>query len=215
MLVSIAERKPRAPSAPDTKQAKHRAKVRSAWISFAGRIVAQILGAAATVGFALVVLGSESTPPDAASAVTVPSPSHAGHPQLARPTVAVLPFQTYAVTADHNHMAGAITDLLVTELAQQKEIGVTSLTSTMRYRGASATVPEIGQQLGASHIVEGSVAVASGRARVIAQLIDAASDKHLWARSYETTVDDALELERRIAGEIARDVTRALEEGVR
>jgi TolB-like protein len=101
-------------------------------------------------------------------------------------------------------------DLLVTQLATGSDLKVASATSAMRFHGGPATVPEIGRQLGVSHIVEGSVAISGGRARIVAQLIDAASDQHVWARSYETTVDDALALENRMAAEIARDVLNAL-----
>jgi TolB-like protein len=210
MLVSIADHAEQAKGSPDTQQAKRRAKVRSAWISFAGRIVAQIVGAAATVGFALVVLQSAPAVRKEEPTRAAPAAVATERPVVLRPTVAVLPFQTYAGTSERNHVAGAITDLLVTRLAQNSAITVTSLTSTMRFQGAPATVPEIGRQLGATHVVEGSITMAGNRARVIAQLIDASTDHHVWAKSYETTMDNALSLERRMAEQIARDLTGAL-----
>jgi TolB-like protein len=210
MLVSIEKPPDDARRAPDTKLAKRRAKVRSAWISFAGRIVAQILGAAATVGFALIVLHGEPASKRVESAA-VPSPSAGvARPLTSRPTVAVLPFHAYAATSEHDHIAAAITDLLVTDLARTGNISVTSLTSTLRYQKQPARVPEIGRELGATHIVEGSITVANGHARVIAQLIDAATDQHVWAASYETPVDNVLALERRVADQIATELAKAL-----
>jgi TolB-like protein len=218
MLVSFSEHvDTQTDRAVGTRLAKRRAKVRSAWISFAGRIVAQILGAAATVGFALIVLGRNVPASDGNDVAFAGTPVAIGlsGPVAGRPTVAVLPFHTFAATPDHDHMAGALTDLLVSELAQQNEISVTSATSSMRFQGGLATVPEIGRQLGVTHIVEGSITVASGRARVIAQLIDAGSDRHVWARSYETTLDDALAVESRVAKEIAGEVRGLLIAGPR
>jgi TolB-like protein len=213
MLVSIAKHAETSMGrGTDSKLEKRKAKVRSAWISFAGRIVAQILGAAATVGFALIVL--HRAPVAQSEPIAAPVPVQRGSATVptatAGPMVAVLPFQTYAATRDYDHIAGAMADLLVTQLATGSDLKVASATSAMRFHGGPATVPEIGRQLGVSHIVEGSVAISGGRARIVAQLIDAASDQHVWARSYETTVDDALALENRMAAEIARDVLNAL-----
>ena len=210
MLVSIADHAEQAKRSPDTQQAKRRAKVRSAWISFAGRIVAQIVGAAATVGFALVVLQSEPAATNGGPVSAAPAATTAERPVGSKPTVAVLPFQTYAGTDDRDHVAGAITDLLVTKLAHNNAITVTSLTSTMRFQSAPATVPEIGRQLGATHVVEGSIAMVGNRARVIAQLIDARTDHHVWAESYETTMDNALLFEQRITDQISKDIAAAL-----
>jgi TolB-like protein len=192
-----------------TKVAKRKAKVRSAWISFAGRIVAQIVGAAATVAFALVVLHREPATHGVAVASAMPRTPLAPT-SGSRPSVAVLPFQIYAASAEHNHIAGAITDLLVTDLAAGDELRVTSATSTLRYRTVSETVPEIARQLGVSHIVEGSIAVDRGRARINAQLIDAVSDQHVWARSYDAPLDDVLGMQERIAADVAQAVRVAL-----
>ncbi len=207
MLVSLAESQTARDAA--TKVAKRKAKVRSAWISFAGRIVAQIVGAAATVAFALVVLDREPAAHGIAAAGAMPRTPTAASP-ASRPTIAVLPFQTYAASAEHNHFAGAITDLLVTDLALGDDLRVTSATSTLRYRTVSETVPEIGRQLGVSHIVEGSIAVDHGHARINVQLIDAVSDQHVWARSYDAPLDDVLAMQERIAADAAQEVRRVL-----
>ena len=181
----------------DVKRAKRKAKLRSAWISFAGRIVAQIVGASATVIFALVVLHREPTAHGVVAAKGVP-------------TVAVLPFPVYAASTDYNHIAGAMTDLLVTDLAIGGDLRVASTTSTLRYRGNPIPVQEIAKQLGVTHIVEGSIAIDQGRARINAQLIDAASDQHVWAKSYDTTLGDTLAMQERAAAQIAAEVRNEL-----
>jgi TolB-like protein len=210
MLVSLPKAgASQTPHDAAIKVAKRKAKVRSAWISFAGRIVAQIVGAAATVTFALVVLNREPAAPGVAADNAMPRTPIAV-PTETRPTIAVLPFQTFAASAGHDHVAGAIADLLVTDLALGDQLRVASATSTLRYRTVSATVPEIGRQLGVSYIVEGSLTVDRGQARVNAQLIDTATDQHVWARSFDAPLDDVLAVQERIAADVAQEVRRAL-----
>jgi TolB-like protein len=200
MLVSLSKPEPAANGGVDIKRAKRKAKIRSAWISFAGRIVAQIVGAAATVVFALVVLHRE---PSAHGVVSAKG----------APIVAVLPFHVYAATPAYDHVADAMTDLLVTDLAAGNELRVASTTSTLRYRTNTPSVPEIAKQLGVSHIVEGSIAIDHGRARVNAQLVDASSDQHVWAKSFDVSLDDTLAVQQdaaeRIAGEVRHALARA------
>lgn len=191
-----------APSGAQKAGVKRKAKVRSAWISFAGRIVAQLVGAVATVGFALVIL---QKPAADAPANTVERPH-------ARPaTIAVLPFSVFAAEGTHDHLADALTDVLVTDLARAGGMSVVSSTSSMRYKGHSLALGDIAGQLGVSYIVEGSLAIAGQRARINAQLIDASSDAHLWARSYERSIDDILGFQDAVAADITREVQGVLE----
>jgi TolB-like protein len=211
MLVTVPKLAERPAPPADHGSNKRKAKVRSAWISFAGRIVAQILGAAATVGFALVVFNGQ---PEKSGSIAEARPAQSARTGTTagtnRPTVAVLPFHVYASATEHTHIAGGLTDLLVTELANGGRLSVTSTTSSMRFQSPASTLPEIGRQLGVSHIVEGSITIAGKRARINAQLIDAASDQHVWARSYDAQLDDVLALEASLASEIAREVRAAL-----
>src|SRR5262245_41548810 len=105
MLVSIEKPPEDARRALDTKLAKRRAKVRSAWTSFAGRIVAQVLGAAATVGFALIVLHGESASKTVETGAVRSRGASVPRALSSRPTVAVLPFHAYAATSEHDHIA--------------------------------------------------------------------------------------------------------------
>lgn len=77
----------------------------------------------------------------------------------------------------------------------------------MHYKGQRKTVPEIAQELGADLIVEGSVTKVGDRVRITAQLIDGQRDEHLWARSYDHRVRDALVLQTEVAAAIAGEVT--------
>ncbi|GMR22694.1 MAG: hypothetical protein BMS9Abin37_1062 [Acidobacteriota bacterium] len=91
-----------------------------------------------------------------------------------------------------------------------------SRTSVMRYKDSAKSAPEIAKELGVDALIEGSVLISGGRVRITAQLIDSATDQHLWAQSYEQELEDVLTLQReialRIAGEVDASLTPAEEE---
>jgi hypothetical protein len=99
-----------------------------------------------------------------------------------------------------------MTEALIAELAQLKGVRVISRTSSMRYRGSRQALPEIARELGVTHIIEGSVARDKARVRVTAQLIEAASDRHIWAESYDRQDRDVLGIQAEVATAIAREV---------
>ena len=125
-------------------------------------------------------------------------------------SLAVLPLENFSHDPQQQYFADAMTDELITRLAQLGVVRVISRTSAVRFRGATLALPEIARQLGVDAIVEGSVAQSGGRVRITAQLMRAATDEHLWARSYEREIGDALTLQDEVAGEIAREVGGAL-----
>jgi TolB-like protein len=126
--------------------------------------------------------------------------------------IAVLPFENYSGDARHDHFADALTEGLVSELSQMASLRVVSRTSSMQYRGARRPVPEIGRELGVDLLVEGSFVRDGERLRVIAQLIDARRDEHLWAASYRRAALGAVALQDELAMAIAKDVERTLKE---
>ena len=81
----------------------------------------------------------------------------------------------------------------------------------MRYRGAHKPLPEIARELGATHLVEGSLVTGAGRIRVSAQLIEAASDRHLWAHSYDRPARDVLTVQAEVAHTIAQEIGTIIE----
>jgi hypothetical protein len=99
-----------------------------------------------------------------------------------------------------------MTEALIAELAQIRALRVISRTSAMRYKGTQKLLPEIARELEVDAVVEGSVLRSEGRVRITAQLVDAATDRHLWAESYEREVEDVLALQREVAGAIVREV---------
>ena len=196
------------PEEADKKKKKKKAKVRSAWISFVGRIVAQVIGAAATVALGLAIAGrirERETPP----AAPPPSP-RAAVPRPSELSLVVLPLENLSGRKEEDYFADGMTEALITDLAQMRGIRVISRTSSMRYKGHARSMPEIADELGVQLVIEGSVAQAGENVRVTAQLIDARRDAHLWARSYDRRRGDVLALQGEIATAIAREVKGAL-----
>lgn len=124
--------------------------------------------------------------------------------------LAVLPFQNLSGDAGREYFVDGMTDALIAELAQVRALRVISRTSVMAYKTTRKPLPEIARELSVDVVVEGSAVVTAGRARITAQLIDAATDRHLWARSYECDPADILDVQRRVAQEITREVKVAV-----
>jgi TolB-like protein len=201
-----------------TPPKKKKNKVRTVWISFLGRITAQIAGAIASVALGLIFLdkynGHAAKAAAASEAAATARSSRLAGSHAAKHSgnlaLAVLPLQNYSADAGHAYFADGITEALITDLAQIKGLRVTSRTSSMAYKGVAKPLPEIARELAVDLILEGSVVCQGGRARVTAQLIDADTDQHLWARSYDRPVRDLLTLEAAVAGMIAKEVNAAV-----
>src|SRR5437879_4343823 len=103
-----------------------------------------------------------------------------------------------------------MTDELITDLAKAGGLRVISHTSVERYKDTKRSLPEIARELGVDAVVEGTVMRSGNRVRITAQLIEARSDRHLWADSYERDVLDVLGLQADVAQRIAREVGTSL-----
>lgn len=123
----------------------------------------------------------------------------AGRPPTA---LAVLPMRNLSGDPGQDHVSDGLTDALITRLAEMGRIPVISMTSAMAYKDVDRPIGEIAGALGVSHVVQGSVLRNDDRVRVSAQLVDAESDRHLWARSYERPFTDALAVQAIIAEDI-------------
>jgi len=118
-------------------------------------------------------------------------------------SLAVLPFQNLSGDSSKDYFADGLTDELTTDLAEQTKIRVVSRSSVMRYKESRKPLPEIAKELKVDAIVEGSVSLSEQRVRITAQLIDAASDRHLWAHSYERDRKDLFAIQSEVAATIA------------
>src|SRR5262249_9883968 len=107
---------------------------------------------------------------------------------------------------EQEYFAAGMTDALITDLAKIHALRVISRTSIVQYKGKGRLVPEIAQELKVDAIVEGTVMRSGDRVRITAQLIDARTDRHLWAETYERDLRDVLALQDDVAKAIAREV---------
>ena len=158
--------------------------------------------AALAVGVALAVLGvglAVRRPWRHASTAAATAPAYAA-------SVAVLPFETIGGGPQDEYFSDGMTDEIITQLAQIRDLKVISRTSVVALKSSHLTLSRIADTLGVDHVLEGSARRAGGRVRVNAQLIAAKTDAHLWARTYERDLKDVF----RVQEEIAADVSRAL-----
>jgi TolB-like protein len=118
-------------------------------------------------------------------------------------SIAVLPFENLSEDKGNAYFADGIQDEILTALAKIGDLKVISRTSTRKYASAPDNLPEIARQLGVATILEGSVQKAGERVRIIVQLIEAAGDNHIWAQTYDRTLDDVFGVESEVAQKIA------------
>ncbi|PYI99058.1 MAG: hypothetical protein DME98_02125 [Verrucomicrobia bacterium] len=151
------------------------------------------------------------TPSRAVTSAVSPSVTSNGSFPIPEKSVAVLPFDNLSKEKENLYFADGVQDEILTDLARVADLKVISRTSTMQYKtGAPRNLREIGQQLGVTHVVEGSVQRAANRVRVNAQLIDARSDQQLWAQTYDRDLADVFAIQSEIATAIARQLQAKL-----
>jgi serine/threonine protein kinase/TolB-like protein/predicted negative regulator of RcsB-dependent stress response len=121
-------------------------------------------------------------------------------------SLAVLPLANLSGDPEQEYFADGMTEALITDLAQIRALRVISRTSAMQYRAAKKPLPQIARELNVDGIVEGSVQRSGDRVKVSVQLVDGASDRHLWAETYERDTKDVLRLESELARAIAREI---------
>jgi TolB-like protein/Tfp pilus assembly protein PilF len=119
-------------------------------------------------------------------------------------SIAVLPFDNLSRDPDNAFFTDGVQDEILTDLARIADLKVISRTSVMQYKtGVPRNLREIGQQLGVAHLLEGSVQRSANKVRVNAQLIDARTDAHLWAQTYDRDLADVFAIQSEIAKTIA------------
>jgi len=151
-----------------------------------------VIGAA--ISIALFFLGRYTAGSKIAAAVPNDIPSK---------SIAVLPFDSLSEDKSNAYFAEGVQDEILTRLAKVADLKVISRTSTQRFKSAPSDLREIAKQLGVAHILEGSVQKASDQVRVNVQLINAMTDAHLWADTYDRKLTDIFAVESEIAKTIA------------
>jgi TolB-like protein/Tfp pilus assembly protein PilF len=125
-------------------------------------------------------------------------------------SIAVLPLMNLSNDPNQQFFADGVTDELITNLAQISSLRVISHTSAMAYLGTHKSAPQIARELGVDALVEGSVVRSGNRVRITTQLIHAASDRHLWAHSYDRELSDVLTVQGEVTREIAASISLRL-----
>jgi TolB-like protein/Flp pilus assembly protein TadD len=126
-------------------------------------------------------------------------------------SIAVLPFENLSDERENAYFADGVQSEILTALAKIADLKVISRTSVIVYKaGNPRNLREVAQQLGVAQVLEGSVQRAGGKVRVNAQLIDARTDKHLWARSYDRDLADVFAIETEVAQAIANELQAKL-----
>jgi TolB-like protein/DNA-binding winged helix-turn-helix (wHTH) protein/Tfp pilus assembly protein PilF len=175
-----------APSVPETSSRTERGHRRPAWLGGA-------VAAAAVVGLLIAF---------------APALRRRARPDEHAPirSLAVLPLANLTGDPAQEYFSDGMTDALITNLASLPALRVISRQSVMRYKGSAKPLPEIARELGVEGVVEGSVVRSGGRVRITAQLIHAATDRHVWARSYERPLEDVLALQGELSRAIAEEI---------
>jgi serine/threonine-protein kinase len=132
------------------------------------------------------------------------APKGAPNPQIR--SLAVLPLENLSGDPAQEYIADGMTDALIGDLSMIGALRVISRTSAMRYKGAKKSLPQIASELGVDAVVEGSVQRFGDRVSVRAQLVHAATERHLWGARYERDLGDVLWLQSEVAQAIAREI---------
>lgn len=147
--------------------------------------------------WAIVNYRAASKPAEQTGAETVPAAIH---------SLAVLPLENLSGDKEQDYFADGMTDALTTGLAQIGSLRVISRTSAMQFKGSKERLPQLGRDLQVDAVVEGTVVRGENGVRITVQLIEASSDRHLWANSYERSLKDVLVLQDQIARDVAEQI---------
>jgi adenylate cyclase len=120
--------------------------------------------------------------------------------------IAILPFANLSADPNDRYFADGMTEELISTVSRIGELSVISRTSVMRYKDTVMPIGDIGRELSAGSLLEGSIRKMGNKVRITTQLIDAKNDKHLWAQSYDRDLTDIFAVQ----GDIAEQVAGAL-----
>jgi serine/threonine-protein kinase len=119
-------------------------------------------------------------------------------------SIAILPFADLSVEKDNTYISDGLTEEIITSLSRLRLARVISRATVVSYSRADKTMKQIGDELGAQYILEGSVRKSGAQIRITAQLIDAKKDSYLWADKYDGTLSEIFEIQERVAAKIVK-----------
>src|SRR4030088_1358744 len=126
------------------------------------------------------------------------------------PSIAVLPFVNMSDDAANEYFADGIAEELINVLSKIRGLRVASHTSAFSFKGSKVDIPTVAQKLNVATILEGSVRTSGKRVRITAQLIEVASDSHLWSETYDRELDDIFAVQDDIAQSVVKELRAAL-----
>lgn len=142
-----------------------------------------------------------------------PTAGLSGTPAAAAATIAVLPFVNFKEDSDSEFLADGLAEELLSTLARNPHLRVTSRDSAFRFKGQSRDVRDIGRQLGVGYVLEGSVRRFEQGVRINVQLVDAATGSQLWSGAYDRALADWFTVQQDIAREVSRTLNFMLQDG--
>lgn len=122
---------------------------------------------------------------------------------VAANSIAVLPFANLSPDPENAYYAAGLHDEILNQLAKLSALSLVSRTTMLRYADTTLTIPEIARELEVANVIEGSVRFAGDRIRITMQLIDTATDEHIWSETYDREFNDIFEIESSIAKSVA------------
>ena len=152
---------------------------------------------------------AEADPPDSTFAITRDDGARM-RPQTVPSSIAVLPFVNLSRDEENEYFADGLADELLNVLAKIRGLRVASRTSAFFFKGKDVDIPTVARKLDVATVLEGSVRRSGQRIRITAQLIDAASDSHLWSEVYDRTLDDIFEVQSDIANAVVTELRASL-----
>ena len=129
-----------------------------------------------------------------------------------KPSVAVLPFINLGGDPEQEYFADGITEDIITELSRFRELQVVSRNPSFAFKGQSVPSAAIAEKLRVHYVVEGSIRKAGNRVRVTAQLIDARTDKHIWADKYDRLLEDIFAVQDDVVKRVTSTLVGRLEQ---
>jgi TolB-like protein/class 3 adenylate cyclase/Flp pilus assembly protein TadD len=129
-----------------------------------------------------------------------------------KPSIAVLPFQNMSGDPEQEYFADGMVEDIITALSQFKSLFVIARNSSFTYKGKAVDIKKVGRELGVRYVLEGSVRKAGGKVRITGQLIEAATDRHLWADKFDGALEDVFDLQDRVTTSVVGLIAPKLEQ---
>ncbi len=143
-------------------------------------------------------------------AVSTPARADSASGEIVQPSIAVLPFVNLSRDEENEYFADGLSEELLNVLAKIRGLRVASRTSAFSFKGKDVDIPTVAQKLNVATVLEGSVRKSGKRVRITAQLIQVASDSHLWSETYDRELDDIFAVQDDIAQSVVKELRAAL-----